>query len=196
MNVRPITDETIGELLDRASWLKTEAESLKSVIGEIPYQDSMPGGTSVIQELFRLEYQQRAYYRPFFEQFRSDLLANLQLHDLQLEVESVESESKDLPDIEEILGSLVDERTLIVQQLNDLETEDWKREIVVGSEKITVFRFVEKMVKRDRQSLRAIAEIVLLFRQENEARRELKGASPESSTTGQNLNEPPPTSVE
>lgn len=186
-------EERVEELIQFASWLKEEAQALKRVIEEVPYQDQMPDRKSIEEELIQILQLQESYYRPIFDSIRSPDTSN------RIPVRSLEKVLKDSEEaskpIEVILDQLAEQRTHILDTIDGLSADDWDKSVDTGSFECSLLEIAEEMVERDLDAYKRLADLAKTFQQESEAKRELKGRHP-GRDTAQNENPLPSARVE
>jgi len=175
-----ITREQVDSLVQHSSWLQQEAEALRYVIRTIPYDEKMPDGYSIQQELIRHEYLQRAYYRPIVDQVHTSRSVRNPVPGIQEIIDSFDPGAEKPAEIEKTLSRIAKQRAAIVTVLEKLPLIDWEQMIELESgTRQSIFDLVEQMIVRDREVLKSIADMVLVFQKENQARRELKSIHPE-----------------
>jgi hypothetical protein len=187
MTQREVTQDQVNRLLDDAAYLQDEAEALKYVIEQVPYSDVPPEGKSIYAMLELLDYAQVSYYRPLIERIFSEnriiRLADLEHYETTF-ISAAESEKGDEPDINKLLNKIIKHRAGIINVLKQLMLIDWEREVKDRDKKsITLFQFVERMVKGERKILKDIADLVLIYQNEKLSTREITARAKQRNKT-------------
>jgi hypothetical protein len=173
MTDRKITQEQLDTLVEDAAYLQDEAEALKYVIENVPYQKAPPDGKSIAEMLLLIDHAQLSYYRPILEEaFQNPRPTNLE--DYEHFRESFEVDEDKLKDIQKLLSKIAKHRAGVVNVIKNIPLIDWDINIYSGNKKISLFDFMQQMIRFDRTMLKQIADQVMIFEQEKQARREIE----------------------
>ncbi|MBD3615758.1 MAG: hypothetical protein HUJ22_04225 [Gracilimonas sp.] len=174
-----IKQSQIDSLIDDVAYLEHEAEALKYVIDSVPYDETPPGGRSISEILMFLDHAQQNYYRKVIEDaFKSVRPINLNAYvDPEETFTSDEELSKD---IQKLLYKISKHRVALLNLIKNIQLIDWEREIRKGKQTITLYEFVSQMVRKERSTLKEIADLVLTYQSGKHMKRELESRNPES----------------
>ncbi len=172
MTKREVTQEKYEQLVEDASYIQDEAEALKYVIDTVPYDESPPDQLSVKESLQLLDHAQKNYFRPIIERVikekRPIYLGKFE------HFEDSFSADKDLS-IHKLLDKIGTHRAAILNLFNKIPLIDWEKNLYdVNNHPITLFEFAEAMIKSDRHILKKIADLVMIFENEKQTRKELE----------------------
>jgi hypothetical protein len=172
--VREISNSDIEKFIDDANYLIDEAEALKYVIDSVPYDETPPGGESIIDMLRLINFAQKEYYKPVAERvFTENRLIKLNeiTHYKKAYAEHTDEKERD---IQKVLNKIIKNRAAIINLFNKITVIDWERILKdYSGEEITLFYFVSGMVKEERAVLKKIADLVLLYQNELQNQREI-----------------------
>jgi len=174
-----IKQSQIDTLVDDVAYLEHEAEALKYVIDAVPYDETPPEGRSIAEILMFLDHAQQNYYRKVIEDaFKSARPINLNAY---VEPEETFEKDEDLAkDIQKLLYKISKHRVALLNLIKNIQVIDWEREITKGRHTISLFEFANQMVRKERSTLKEIAELVMTYQQSKEMQRELESRNPES----------------
>ena len=168
-----VTQEQLDKLVEDASYLQDEAEALKYVIEEVPYKESPPDDSSIAEKLLLLDHAQLSYYRPILEKgFKNPRPTRLGNFDHYSDTFEVDEEK--LEDIQKLLSKIAKHRAGLVNVIGNIPLIDWDKGIYKEDREITLFDFMQQMVRFDRSMLKDIADQVMVYSQDREAQREIK----------------------
>ena len=168
-----VTQEQLDQLVEDASYLQDEAEALKYVIEEVPYKESPPDNTSIAEKLLLLDHAQLSYYRPILEKgFKNPRPTRLQDFDHYNDTFEVDEEKID--DIQKLLSKIAKHRAGVVNVIKNIPLIDWDIVIYKDDREITLYSFMQEMVRFDRAMLKDIADQVMVYSQDREAKREIE----------------------
>lgn len=180
MTDREITQEQLDTLIEDASYLEDEAEALKYVIESIPYAESPPDGKSIAEMLLLIDHAQLSYFRPILENaFKNP--RPTRLDDYEHYRETFEMDEKKLQNIQKLLSKLAKHRAGLVNVIKNIPLIDWEITVYNGNKEFTLYDFMQQMIRFDRSMLKQIADQVMLFEQERQARREIEQKQAERS---------------
>jgi hypothetical protein len=174
-----VKQSQIDSLIDDVAYLEHEAEALKYVIDSVPYDQTPPGGRSIAEILMFLDHAQQSYYRKVIEDaFKSVRPINLNGYIDPEETFEVDEELS--KDIQKLLYKISKHRVALLNLIKNIQLIDWEREISKGRETISLYDFTSQMVRKERSTLKEIADLVLTYQQSRQAQRELESRKPKS----------------
>lgn len=173
--LKPLINQTlIGFLIDDISYLEAEAEALKYLIDTIPYDEKPPQGQSIKDKLRLIDFAQHYYYRPIIERV---LIENrpIKLADISHFNSSFSEHDNEETDIHKVLNKLIKHRVALQTILEKIHPIDWEKSLKDDNgDDISLFRFVENMVKDERSTLKEIADLILIYQNERQYQREIQ----------------------
>ncbi|MGK7370096.1 MAG: hypothetical protein ACNS64_07755 [Candidatus Halalkalibacterium sp. M3_1C_030] len=173
MTDREITQEELDTLVEDAAYLEDEAEALKYVIEDVPYTETPPDGKSIAEMLLLIDHAQLSYYRPILEQaFKNPRPTRLSDFDHYRDTFEVDEEK--LENIQKLLSKLAKHRAGVVNVIKNIPLIDWEIVIYDDNKEITLYDFMQQMIRFDRSMLKQIADLVMVFEQEKQTRREIQ----------------------
>ena len=174
-----IKQSQIDSLIDDVAYLEHEAEALKYVIDSVPYDETPPGGRSIAEILLFLDHAQQNYYREVIEDaFKSVRPINLNAYADPEETFEVDDDL--VKDIQKLLYKISKHRVAILNLIKNINLIDWEREITKGKQSISLYEFTNQMVRKERATLKEIADLVLTYQSSKQMQRELESRNPES----------------
>ncbi len=172
MSDKEITRDRLDQLTDDASYLQDEAEALKYVIENVPYDEKPPEGRSIAEILLLLDHAQLTYYRPILEDaFKNPRPTNLD--QFEHYSDTFETDRDKPSDIQKLLSKIAKHRAGLVNAMKQIPLIDWEIVLYRGDKELSLFEFMSEMVQLDRAKLKEIADRVLVYTQDARARREL-----------------------
>jgi len=166
-----VTQEQVQALMDDARYLEDEAEALKYVIEQVPYTEVPPGNMSILQRLALIDHSQHKYYRPLIEK----IFANTR----PLKIQNIEHyrDTFDFPDdekdVQKILNKIIKHRAALLNLFDKIPLIDWEREVIdPEGRSITLYQFARKLIEEERQSLKEIADLVMIYQNNKLTNRE------------------------
>lgn len=173
MTDREITQEQLDTLVEDAAYLEDEAEALKYVIENVPYTESPPEGKSIAEMLLLIDHAQLSYYRPILEKaFKNP--RPTRLDDFEHFRETFEVDEEKLENIQKLLSKLAKHRAGVVNVIRNIPLIDWEISIYDDNKEISLYDFMQQMIRFDRSMLKQIADQVMVFEQEKQNRREIE----------------------
>lgn len=174
-----IKQSQIDSLIDDVAYLEHEAEALKYVIDSVPYDETPPEGRSIAEILMFLDHAQQSYYRKVIEDsFKSIRPINLNAYvDPNETFEPDEELSKD---VQKLLYKISKHRVALLNLIKNIQLIDWEREISKGKSTISLYDFTSQMVKKERNTLKEIADLVLAYQNSRQMQREMENRNPEN----------------
>lgn len=168
-----IKQSQIDSLVDDVAYVEHEAEALKYVIDEVPYSETPPGGRSIVQILMFLDHAQQHYYRKVIE----DAFKRVRPINLNAYIEPDETFEPDLDlakDIQKVLYKISKHRVALLNTIKNIQLIDWEREISKGRQTLTLYEFTSQMVRKERSTLKEIADLVMAYQNSKQMQRELE----------------------
>ncbi len=175
-----IKQSEINSLIDDVAYLEHETEALKYVIDSVPYDESPKKGRSISEILLFLDHSQQSYYRKIVE----DAVQNMRPINLNTYPEpstTFEKNEELTANIQKLLYKLSKHRVAFINFIKGIQLIDWEREVKQGRESITLYEFVNQMVRKERKALKEIANLVQNYQQRNQAEDERESPKPEAS---------------
>lgn len=173
MTDREITQEQINTLVEDASYLQDEAEALKYVIEDVPYTETPPDGQSIAEMLLLIDHAQLSYYRPILEKaFKNPRPTRLE--NFEHFKETFEIDEEKLKDIQKLLSKISKHRAGLVNVIKNIPLIDWERYIYENDQTISLYIFMQDMIRFERGMLKQIADQVMVFGQEKQTQREIQ----------------------
>ena len=167
-----LSQDSISDLIDDLRYLQDEAEALKYVIDTVPHQRKTPAGTSIVERLLFLDHAQQNYFRPIIEEvFKSPRPINL--NSITSAEDSFELDEEKAADIQKVLYKISKHRVAILNIIEKIPVIEWEREIKEGSDDISLFQLVQRMVLGERKILKEIADLILTYQKDAEQQREI-----------------------
>ncbi|MDZ7693753.1 MAG: hypothetical protein U5K69_21980 [Balneolaceae bacterium] len=168
-----VTQEDFDQLVEDASYLQDEAEALKYVIDEVPYTETPPNGQSIAEMLLLIDHAQLTYYRPIIEDAHQNSAAPVRLEHYGDFNDTFELDEDKAKNIQKVLSKIVKHRAGLVNLIKSISLIDWETRLYKNNQELLLFNFARDMIRFDRQKLKDIADLVMVFNQEKEARREI-----------------------
>lgn len=168
-----ISQDQLNRLFDDVSYLEAEAEALKYLIDTIPYDEVPPQGQSIKEMLQMIDFAQHHYYRPIIERI---LFENrtIKLNDVKHFTESFYEFESEGMDIQKVLNKICKHRVSLLSTIEKIHPIDWEKNIKdKNGVDISLFTFVQSMVKSERSSLKQIAELILIYQNERQYQRDI-----------------------
>ena len=168
-----INQQSVDNLITDLKYLQDEAEALKYVIDAVPYDQQTPSGTSVIERLMYIDHAQHKYYREVIEEaFKSPRPINLnQYHSPE---DSFTPDPELSSDIQKVLFKLSKHRAALLNIVEKIPVIDWEREIKGRKSDLTLYQFMEDMVREERKVFKEIADLVMSHQKDLEHQREIR----------------------
>jgi cysteinyl-tRNA synthetase len=168
--------DDLNNLLEDARYVENEADALRYVIDEVPYDTKPAGGMSIAELLLMLDHAQKNYYRPIIEQaFKSS--EPIDISDVEHYRENFEVSLEDDFDIFKALQKISKHRAALVNVLSNIPLIDWSRTIYKGDREMALHQFVRSMITDDRKILKEIADLVMNHSQQVRAQKEIEQKS-------------------
>lgn len=174
-----IKQSEINSLIDDIAYLEHESEALKYVIDSVPYNEAPPEGRSIAEILLFLDHAQQSYYRKVVE----DAVQNMRPINLNAYTKPNASFEKDkalTDNIQKLLYKLSKHRAAFINSIKSIQLIDWEREVKQGRESITLYEFLNQMVRKERSTLKEIADLVLTYQKAKQVEREMENRKPDT----------------
>lgn len=174
-----IKQSQIDSLIEDVAYLEHEAEALKYVIDSVPYDETPPGGQSISEILMFIDHAQQSYYRRVIE----DAYKSVRPINLNAYVDPEETFEKDeelSKDIQKLLYKLSKHRVALLNLIKNIQLIDWEREISKGRASISLYEFTSQMVRKERSTLKDIADLVLAYQNSNQEQQEPENSKSDS----------------
>lgn len=168
-----ITQEDVEQLIEDASYLEDEAEALKYVIEDVPYDESPPDQRSIAELLLLIDHAQLSYYRPILEEVL-DNSRPISLQQFQNFEETFQVDEEKISDIQKLLSKIAKHRAGVVNAMKKVSLIDWEKKIYGNDRDLLLFDFMKQMIRFDRNVLKNIADQVMVYNQDRETQREIK----------------------
>lgn len=182
-----VTQEQLDRLVEDVSYLQDEAEAMKYVIDEVPFKEAPPEGRSIAEMLLLIDHAQLSYYRPIIE----DAIQNprpTHLKDYEHYLSTFELDEEKTNDIQNVLSKIAKHRAGLVNAISKIPLIDWETSIYGDNRNSILYDFVREMIRFERSMLKEIADLVMVFNQDKQTRREIEQRSVHHST-GNDQNE-------
>lgn len=168
-----INQDLIDHLIDDVSYLEAESEALKYLIDSMPYDEKPPGRRSIKEMLRYIDFLQHQYYRPIIERVTSEKRVVDLFNFSDVKEEFSETEGEEI-DIQKVLNKIIKHRVALQTILEKFRQIDWEKTLKTESgDDITLYQFIETMVKNERSILKEIADLILIYQNEKQHRREI-----------------------
>lgn len=173
MSDQEITHDKVDKLTEDAEYLVDEAEALKYVIDSVPFEEKPPGGFSILNMLKLIDHAQLQYYRPVIEKVltenRIQKLSQYEHYD-----DTFDEVPKGEGNVQKTLSKIIKHRAALLNLLKRITLIDWERELKDEQGKeILLIEFVEEMIMKEREKLKNIAELVMIYQNEKQHQREI-----------------------
>jgi len=183
-NREEVTQEQLEQLVEDASYLQDEAEALKYVIEEVPYTEAPPDGKSIAELLLLIDHAQLSFFRPVMEDAYNNPRPT-HLKDFEHYNESFVLDEDKTENIQKVLNKIVKHRAAVVNLIENIPLIDWDSIIYEDEQEYSLFEFANRMIRFDRARLKDIADLVMVFNQEKQTRRELRRRAGRQSPEGE-----------
>jgi|AntRauTorcE11897_2_1112592.scaffolds.fasta_scaffold06986_2 hypothetical protein len=170
---KEISQEQIDQLIEDARYLQSEAEALKYVIDEVPYNTPPPEGRSIAETLLLLDHAQLSYFRPIFKKAVENPRPTY-IDDFDHFEESFEADEEKLENIQKLLSKLSKHRAGVVNTIHNISLINWETVIYENDKEILLYNFALQMVHFDQQKLKEIADLVMIYKNEEHNNRTIQ----------------------
>lgn len=170
---KEISQEDLNQLVEDATYLQDEAEALKYVIDEVPYDEAPPDGRSIAEMLLLIDHAQLSFYRPVLQ----DAVKNARpthLEDYDDFEETFEPDPEKLKDIQKVLSKLSKHRAGVINTIRNITLIDWETSVYKNDKPLPLFEFAHQMIRFDRQQLKKIADLVMVYKDQKHNQREIE----------------------
>lgn len=170
---RDITQEQLEQLIEDASYLQDEAEALKYVIDEVPYEEKPPEGRSIAEMLLLIDHAQLSYYRPILKNAVNNTRPT-HLNQYENFEETFEPDKEKIKNIQKLLSKLSKHRAGVINTIKNISLIDWETVVYDNNQQILLFDFIQQMIRFDRKQLKEIADLVMLYTNEKQNKRKIE----------------------
>lgn len=170
---REISQEDFEQLIEDASYLEDEAEALKYVIEDVPYDKSPPGQRSIAELLLLIDHAQLSFYRPILEE-ALDNTRPISLQQFENFNDTFQVDEDKISDIQKLLNKIAKHRAGVVNVMRKVALIDWEKTIYDGNRELLLFDFMQQMIRFERKVLKDIADQVMIYNQDRETQREIR----------------------
>lgn len=170
---KEVTQELFEQVIEDATYLQDEAEALRYVIDAVPYDKAPPEDNSILEKLLLLDHIQVNYFRPVFEKAETSTRNHVKAQNFTKFCKEFISENNNETDVQKILNKLAKHRAALINVLKKISLIDWDTTIYKDNSELTLYQFARDMIKKDREILKDIADMVLVFQKESQGRREI-----------------------
>ncbi|HYW34437.1 MAG TPA: hypothetical protein VE868_03420 [Balneolaceae bacterium] len=171
---KEISQDQVDQLIDDAAYLQDEAEALKYVIDNVPYNESLPDERySIAEMLLLIDHAQLSYYRPIIKEAVENPRPT-HLDDFIDFKETFDPDGEILNNIQKLLSNLAKHRAGVINTLKNISIIDWETVVYKNEQQILLYDFVREMIRFDRRQLKKIAELVRVFNDQKQSERKLK----------------------
>ena len=120
-------------------------------------------------------HAQKNYYRPLIEKvFAENRPISLANYDHYKETFQ-ETEDEDDFNVQKLLSKIVKHRAALINLFKKLSLIDWERELRgERGEKLLLIDFAKRMIREERRLLKDIADLVLIYQNEQQHQREIE----------------------
>lgn len=170
---KEVTQESFEQIIEDATYLQDEAEALRYVIDTIPYNETPPDDSSILDKLLLLDHIQVSYYRPVFEMIESKSRKHVKAQNFSAFCDEFIPDSDDDTDVLKVLNKMAKHRAAIINILKKIPLIDWESTIYKNNSEISLYQFVRGMISKDREVLKEIADMVMVYQKESQSKREI-----------------------
>ncbi len=170
---KEISQEQLQQLIEDAAYLQDEAEALKYVIEEVPHNESPPEGRSIAEMLLLIDHAQLSYYRPILKEAVNNPRPT-HLEKFEHFEESFDPDEEKLKDIQKLLSKLAKHRAGVINTMKNTSLIDWETVVYKNDQQLLLFDFIREMIQFDRHQLNKIADLVMVFNDQKQNRREIE----------------------
>jgi hypothetical protein len=168
-----VSQEELDQLIEDAAYLQDEAEALKYVIDEVPYNERPPERYSIAEMLLLIDHAQLSYYRPVLEEAVGNPRPT-HLNNFTHFKETFEPDEEKLRDIQKLLSRLAKHRAGVINTIKNISLIDWETVLYNGEQQLLLFNFIQEMIRFDREQFKKIADLVMVFNAEKQNKREIE----------------------
>lgn len=182
---KEISQEQLNRLVEDATYLQDEAEALKYVIDEVPYNESPPNGRSIAEMLLLIDHAQLSYYRPILKSAVKDSRPT-HIENFTHFTDSFEPDIKKMADIQKLLSKLAKHRAGVVNTITEISLIEWETVIYNDNQQLLLFDFIQQMIQFDRAQLKKIADLVMLYNNEKQNQRTIEQKQSQQNQQSEN----------
>ena len=169
-----VSQEQLDQLIEDARYLQDEAEALKYVIDEVPYDEDPPNDDrSIAEMLLLIDHAQLSYYRPILKEAVKNRRPT-HIDEFDDFEETFEPDEEKYKDIQKLLSKLAKHRAGVINTIENISLIDWETVIYKDNQQILLFDFIKEMIRFDRQQLKKIANLVMIYNDEKQNKRKIE----------------------
>lgn len=168
-----ITQEKLDQLIEDAAYLQDEAEALKYVIDEVPYDEDPPDGRSIAEMLLLIDHAQLSYFRPILKDAIEDKRPT-HIDNYEDFEETFEPDEEKRKNIQKVLSKLSKHRAGVINTIKNISLLDWETVVYNNNQQILLFDFIQQMIRFDRTQLKQIADLVMLYNNQKQNKRQIQ----------------------
>ncbi len=165
-----------SQVLERFSYLASEAKMLARVIEHVPYDEQPPQKPSILELLDRLRVFQVDYLKPLVEKVE-EMRDTINYATIQAWEETFKQEQslEDISRVGEVLDDISRERNQIVSRLEKFDSSHWESTIVQSKGQELLFEeILNRVVEYERTILSRISDQVMVYSQQRNSQREIE----------------------
>ena len=171
---KEITQKEVDQLIEDARYLQDEAEALKYVIDEVPYNEKPPNeGRSIAEMLLMIDHAQLSYYRPILKESVKNRRPT-HIDNFENFEDTFEPDEEKYGDIQKLLSKLAKHRAGVINTIQNISLIDWETVVYKNNQQLFLFEFIHEMIRFDRKQLKKIADLVLIYNNEKQNKREIE----------------------
>lgn len=170
---KEITQEQLDKLIEDAAYLQDEAEALKYVIDEVPYAETPPAGRSIAEMLLLIDHAQLSYFRPILEAAVKEKRPT-HIDDFPHFHDTFEPDEEKKKDIQKLLSKLSKHRAGVINTINNISLIDWETIVYDNGQQVSLFDFIQQMIRFDRRQLKKIADLVMIYNNQKQNKRQIE----------------------
>jgi hypothetical protein len=132
-----------------------------------------------------INHAQIDYYRPIIEQvFKENRI--VRLSDYESYQDTFEIPDEEEANVQKVLSRIIKHRAALLTVIKKIPLIDWERSLKNENNKeISLYQFAITMVKKEREVLKKIADLVLIYQNEKAHQREINKKASERQNLGQ-----------
>jgi hypothetical protein len=182
-----VSQEELDRLVEDAAYMQNEAEALKYVIDEVPWQQNLPDQRSITEILLFIDHAQRYYFRSSLEEaVNSRRLVYIDtLSDFE---KTFDADKKKIGNIQILLNDVAKHRAGVINTIKNISSIDWETTIYVGQHEILLLEFIRQMIRFDHIQLKKIADMVRTFSEQKHNQRRIRQQQSIENSPSKNSN--------
>jgi hypothetical protein len=168
-----VSQEQLDRLVEDAAYMQNEAEALKYVIDEVPWQQNLPDQRSIAEMLLFIDHAQRYYFRSSLEEAVNSRRP-VHIDKLSDFEKTFDADKKKIDNIQILLDDVAKHRAGVINMIKKVSSIDWDTTIYIGQQEILLFEFIQQMIRFDHIQLKKIAEMVRTFSEQKHNQRRIR----------------------